>query len=241
MGADLLINERRPLGIFIDKDKFVLGTGGEGDISVVDCRPKDRHLLLKLQMPSINVHKPIVSKLLCGHDERHWFAAEVPRSASNVNHAMQTLKPAVAIRSQQKAGVKADKLNKRHNKGYIRQGEWFFIPTNIFDKCEPFLVFKNEPFRSTGKNHFAEFLARDGGTLVYVNNTLAPNGITEREFNRLSPQVKKHGWTTMTRNAAVYVKGRIRHQDHSPVHLKTWCRVELNREIRGGRFNGFLD
>lgn len=41
-------------------------------VQVIDARPKDRHLLLKVGD----------ARYLMGHDERHWFVAAIPESAA---------------------------------------------------------------------------------------------------------------------------------------------------------------
>ena len=61
---------------------------------------------------------------------------------------------------------------------------------------------------------------------------LFPNGISWEEYRNWSrgnndPRVR---WTTMRRDAGVYVRGRIRHPDHATVVLKGWHRVMPNTE-----------
>ena len=80
-----------------------IGTDGDGEffeirrlsstdaqIEVLDVQPSDRHLLLMVRELTA---KP---KYLCGHDERHWFVAAMPESASvgTVRAAKEALKPA---------------------------------------------------------------------------------------------------------------------------------------------------
>jgi len=90
-------------------------------------RPNQRHLLLMAQDRTTKVK----DKLLCGHDERHWFIATIPdgQSVASVQDAMNALRPEQAIHSLKMQGVKTKHRNRRRNRGYIRQGEWFFIPT----------------------------------------------------------------------------------------------------------------
>jgi hypothetical protein len=40
------------------------------------------------------------------------------------------------------------------------------------------------------------------------------------------------GWRAMTRDAEVYVRGRIRHADHKTVTLNGWHRVYMNTETQ---------
>jgi hypothetical protein len=39
----------------------------------------------------------------------------------------------------------------------------------------------------------------------------------------------------MTRDAVVYVRGRVRHDDHATIRLHDWHRVYLNSEFTTGR------
>ena len=204
---------------------------GDLDFSVVDVQSKDRHLLLAVKDNSGREKQ--VSKFLCGHDERHWFTCAVPnRSTSNVKQAKEELKPGVARRSQDRKGVKTKNRHKRKNKGFIRQGEWFFIPEPDL-KVDKSLILAKEPIsRGRGKPHIVQFLYRSGGETVYVNSTY-PNGISQTEYNKLitsSTKAKRMAWRVMRRGASVYAKGHVRHADHKTLNLKFWHRVELNLE-----------
>jgi hypothetical protein len=59
---------------------------------------------------------------LCGVDEQHLFAAQLPRPVSAVRAAHEVLKPPHVSSAERRAGEAA-----------IRQGEWFFLPIP-FDK-----------------------------------------------------------------------------------------------------------
>ena len=76
---------------------------------MLDAEPADRHLLLLVRENGAK------NKLLCGHDERHWFVAAVPEGAgaSTVASAKEALKPR-EIRSRQR-GLKARERNRRRN------------------------------------------------------------------------------------------------------------------------------
>jgi hypothetical protein len=109
---------------------FDIRTKGAIDFIIPDIQPKDRHLLLMAIIPDENSYKKDgVVKTLCGFDEREFFVAQVPGpKMSNVLTAKHALKPDLAIKSQKKHKVKTSYLNNRSNKGFKRQGEWFFIP-----------------------------------------------------------------------------------------------------------------
>ena len=53
--------------------EIVRQPGDEIEIAVLDVQPADRHLLLLVREGQDK------SKFLCGHDERHWFVAGIPK------------------------------------------------------------------------------------------------------------------------------------------------------------------
>jgi hypothetical protein len=94
-------------------------------LAVVDSQPAERHLLL---LARAGAQK---DKFLCGHDERDWFVAAIPeeRGVRNVATAREALKPAEVRAIQRLVGMKTTLLARRKTDAYLRQGEWFFIPT----------------------------------------------------------------------------------------------------------------
>src|SRR5436305_2281283 len=60
------------------------------ELLAIDVQPKDRHLLLLAKPLNVSGEK---RKFLCGHDERHWFVAGVPKAVSvtDVVGAMEAL------------------------------------------------------------------------------------------------------------------------------------------------------
>ncbi|HET6246274.1 MAG TPA: hypothetical protein VFE47_01145 [Tepidisphaeraceae bacterium] len=203
-------------------------------IDALDVRPKDRHLLLMVAAERDSAH-PVAGekqKFLCGHDERSWFVAAVPgANVSNVVTAMEALKPADVRDSQARNKVKAAHRNLRKNRGFVRQGEWFFIPAALHVDRQ--LVLNDEPLRrgNGGKAHWAEFAFRHGGETVYVNDR-HPNGLTIGQFAQMygNRAAARAGFRIMQRNATVYVKGRISHPDHKTIVLSSWHRVAMNTE-----------
>ena len=229
-----------PVTFNINTDKkgefFTVAVDGAPEdvkLDVIDSAPDLRHLLLMLKDKKEKI------KYLCGHDERHWFVASLPlnNSVKTVEDAIESLKPGAVVEALSKNKVKAKHLGNlkgtryRRNKAFLRQGEWFFIPTDreIPEKY----VLRNEPIRrGRGKPHMCEFLYREGGRDVYVHRIHAPNGVTPDEYKRMikEPNVSEHSWSLMKADAAVFVKGNIKHPDHSTVYLDKWCRVFPNRE-----------
>lgn len=208
------------------------------EVTVSQVLPKDRHLLLlsKTLMPSGKIE---IDRFLCGHDERAWFVAAVPGKVSTVVGAKDSLRPKQVNESLRSSGVSSHKRHKRHNKGYIRQGEWFFIPEPKL-VVSPHVILQNEPIRrGRGKPHVVQEVYRTGGTTVYVN-TANPNGITQVQYNA---QPNKNGWRIMVRDAQVYARGTVRHSDHATITLHGWHSVVLNTESssRSMRHVAFLD
>jgi hypothetical protein len=78
---------------------FDIQADGKADLQVLDVQPRDRHLLLMVRHPADRDGLPdSKEKLLCGHDERHWFVAGVSSSVpvSSVVTAKEALKPDAA-------------------------------------------------------------------------------------------------------------------------------------------------
>ena len=201
-------------------------------LTALDVKPRDRHILLISDDGQ---------RILCGHDERHWFAAGVS-GVSNVDMAKEALKPAAVLESQQKIKLKKKARNTRKNQAFVRQGEWFFIPAPDLLPDE-WVILKKEPIRrGQGKPHMVENVYRRGGTTVYVCPQY-PNGLTNREYKTLvrnDPEKKGLPWQQMARGAQVYAKGRVRHPDHKTIVLPFWHRVLPNREV-GLASVAFLD
>jgi hypothetical protein len=216
--------------------------GAEVEVAVLDLQPRDRHLLLLVREDGEK------HKLLCGHDERHWFVAAIPESApvGTVRQAKEALKPADVQAAQARQGLRSSARGRRKNAAYRRQGEWFFLPAPGFVVDEK-LVLRDEPLRrgNGGKPHWADFCYRTGGETVYVCPRY-PNGVTEAQYRGIlagNPRAKGWGWQTMRRNPGVYVRGRIRHVDHKTVVLHGWHRVLMNTEgeAKAMRNVAFLD
>jgi hypothetical protein len=227
---------------------FEIGVDHDANVRVIDVRPRERHLLLMVDDPQdTNADaRRGKQKFLCGHDERHWFVAAIPESAaaSNVSTAMDALKPDVVREAESRAGVKRRDRNRRKNAAFVRQGEWFFVPTPDLE-VDAQRVVRNEPLqRGLGKPHNAQYCYRTGGELVYVSHQF-PDGVTRVHYERWRRQNRdsKIQFVQMMRNPTVYVKGRITHADHATVVLDRWHRVEMNTETQSKamRHVAFLD
>ena len=215
-------------------------------LDAIDVRPRQRHLLLMAADDADGSPAGAKQKFLCGHDERAWFVAAVPeaRAASNVGEAMDALKPPVVFASMVQNGVRFRDRNRRRTDGFVRQGEWFFIPQpNAWVRDHEIL--KGEPLRrGNGKPHWAEFLARTGGEVVYTNRRdgRVLSWIAYERMVRDNSRLAL-GWTSQRRDMTVLVKGRIAHADHKTIVLPFWHQVVMNTENQSVamRFVSFID
>jgi hypothetical protein len=213
-----------------DGEYFDLRHGTDTEVQVLDVRPHDAHLLLMARRANAGDN----SKFLCGHDERSWFVAAVPESAraSNVQGAKDALKPQEVWDAIRQFRVPLNQRDRRKTKAFLRQGEWFFLPRPWMNVSEK-LALVDEPIRrGAGKPHICQFLYRQGGQTVHVCDRY-PNGLTDVKFNALSQKERdKYSWRVMTRDAVVFVKGKIRHPDHATIRLPYWHQVFMNTETR---------
>jgi len=237
------------LGIETDRrgEHFVLRIGEPViEMTVLQVLPKEKHLLLMVKAIDPKGWL-ILTKFLCGYDERHWFVAGVKQRATDVASAKESLKPDFVKARQSQAAVKTRDRHRRRNEAFVRQGEWFFVPEPNFDPDVAPIV-QHEPIRrGSGKPHMVEELCRMGGITVYVCR-YHPQGLTEDEYRRelLANQMAKNwGWSVMRRDMDVYARGRVTHSDHKTVTLHGWHRVFLSEEVtlNNGQFvrSTFLD
>lgn len=197
---------------------------------VLNADPDARHLVLHIAGPEGG------ERFLCGHDERHWFAAAVGERVSTVRDAKRALLP----KALRQAVLSDRTINTRHNGTFKRQGEWFFVPIN-FDPLKEWGQFEtiltNEPLlrNRNAKPHMCSEVVRFGGTPVvlykgteytlsawdtFLAALRAANG-------RLVGQV-----LNVVKDPEVYVRGPIRHPDHATLDLPGWHRVYANAEMR---------
>jgi hypothetical protein len=249
MGARVRLGERpwrgRPrIDVRTDArgEMFTIDFSGgdtEAEVEVVDVRPRERHLLLLVRGGDEK------SKFLCGHDERHWFVAAVPESArgvTGVTTAMHALQPE-AVQSRL-AGVRPKDRLRRRNDAFVRQGEWFFVPTVVWPEPLAAHVLRDEPLtRGRGKAHTLQFAFRRGGEVVWVSHHQGRT-IGQAAYERLSTDERNRAqFIRMVRDPHLYAKGAVRHPDHATIHLPSWHRVFMNTEqrARAMRHVAFLD
>ena len=219
------------------RERFVVSWDGHChlELQVLHKEKGRRHLLLLVKKESSDGEEK--HRYLCGHDERHWFAATVPNGArgavSTVAKAMEALKPPEVQLSQQRARLRTKVWQRRHNPGFLRQGEWFFVPAPEFE-IDPRLVLHDEPLTRGGKPHRAEWLVRTGGRTVYVSRQ-HPQGLSQaryQEIRRTQPEARFWDWRVMRADPTVHCRGTIRHPDHATLVLPFWHQVHPNTEAK---------
>lgn len=196
------------------------------DVQVLQCGKAERHLLLLVKTGETK------DRFLCGHDEREWFVAAVPGIASTVVQAKLALQPDGVRNAADQAGLSTRERIRRHNRAFLRQGEWFFVPAPGL-RVDPKLVLKNEPIRrGAGKPHMVAEVFRTGGERILICNR-HPNGVSETEYKSIlatTPGAANWGWQRRVRNAAVFARGSVRHRDHATLTLHDWHQVLMNTE-----------
>jgi len=181
--------------------------------------PKERHLLLFTSEGE---------RFLCGHDERHWFVAEITEAVSTVRAAKRVLMPATIL--ERAGSINPSKLDNRRNVVFKRQGEWFFVPAERDLGGQAIL--RNEPLIRNGRSkpHWCEELVRIGGETVYLVEGLAYTEEELRQQVRREPSFRFKRRETRVANPEVYVRGHVSHPDHATIKLEGWHQVIINRE-----------
>lgn len=218
-------------------------------VQVLDYDSNLRQMLLFISSPRIsdtwNKGKGVTlidkrdrvnERLLVGRDEMHWFVAGVT-VAKNIREAFALLRPQAVTVSMNRNGVKNKEWNKRKTKGFVRQGEWFFVPVN-FQEDKTTVVHKNEPIRRQGgKPHFVEEVVRFGGETIY---TRGDQILTSASFEKI-PADERHFWRQQVRGARVLGRGKVKHPDHHTVILNGWHEIHLSTESGNISSNAFID
>lgn len=231
MGAKVKVRDLPQNRVTLDiqqkkEEIFDLGIGPQSRVQVVDIQPKDRHLLLLTESEGMKQH------WLCGHDERHWFIAAIPRPVRDVRTAKEALRPAPVEQKLARTKRGEKKKDRRRSDAFVRQGEWFFVPTDFEPPAH--LVLRNEPLLRSGRNrtvraHMMEYAYRLPGRTVYVG--LRGQTYTEEQFVAMSNIDRRRARIrVMSEVAALYAKGKISHIDHATIKLSTWHKVEMNTE-----------
>lgn len=241
-------NDKKGEHFVMNVNKNKIGSDGV-ELHVLDFDKKLVQMLLMVKEPIVNAKGMITGyrndKLLCGHDERHWYVASVKPEATNIHTAFESLKPDRVKEVQKK--VNPRKRNRRHNPAFIRQGEWFFIPVDFIPDYKPEEIRRNEPIsRPGGSPHRVEEVLRFGGEKVYVRRNKIysekefENLMATKPLNEKGDPLRPNEFEIRYRGARVLGRGTVRHRDHKTVHLKGWYEIHLSTEARTNA-NSFLD
>jgi len=215
----------------VQKDKcgeyFEIIKSKDVTVGILDADRKDRHMLVALNRANVN------QKFLMGHDETHLFVAAVDRNVTTLEDAKESLKPQVVRDEQRLKRVKKRKVNKRRNKAFVRQGEWFFLPRPHV-KVDRSMILKNEPITrgDNSKPHMVQEMFRQGGESVMVCSR-HPQGLTKAEYYRLvkeNPAAENWVWRSTVRNPKAYARGKVTHPDHSALCLLVWHEIVMSNE-----------
>lgn len=218
-----------PLAIDVKTDRrgeffeFTLGPQPP-EVRLLQIQPQARHLLLFTELGE---------RFLCGHDERHWFVAAIDAPVSTVREAKQSLMPEM-LRTQV-GQLPFDDIDNRCNGHFLRQGEWFFVP--VRKRVPDWFILREEPLQRNprSKPHICEELYREGGKRVYIvfNQHGDSRVFPEKAYlmrKEKNPDFDRFGVQIRVADPTVFVRGTVRHADHTTIHLRGWHRVFLNGE-----------
>ena len=203
---------RRPLDdyFFVDivtrrqrEQRFRIFADDQATLQLLDKRPASRHLLLQVRAEPAD--RKVSDTYLLGHDERQLFVLH-SNAVTSVRDALEALKPA-AVRLAERKGTKA-----------IRQGDWFFIqaPSNFRVRSD-MIVHRNEMI---GGPNAMRWQIRVGHPHVAEEQALVFGAVRRRGGTR---------WIVMENQLIeIYVRGKIRHEEHSTVELRSWHRAVQN-------------
>lgn len=155
-------------------------------VAALDVKRKQRHLVLDVtgRLGVTGRQSPTIGRYLCGHDERHWFVSPlaIEQQTMTVRGAMESLKPRLVLRAQQRLGVKS-RLHRRKTAAYVRQGEWFFLPRPMMHVGEQAIA-GGQLARPGGKPHLAQWFYQPAGS----NDTFVRGAISHPDHATLHLQ-----------------------------------------------------
>ena len=172
----ILTGLRFEIDVIADRrgDLFDLRVPRDGTVimRVDDIERRERQLLLAVRNPT----QKWSQSFLCGHDERDWFIAALPKKpeATNVKEAFEALKPRAVLVEQERKAISRRQRLRRHTSAYHRQGEWFFVPRPNL-AVEPRRIRHNDVLaRERAAPHIVEWLYRPtGSTALFARGSVS--------------------------------------------------------------------
>lgn len=160
---------------------------------------------------------------LMGRDERQLFIAELRSPATTVKQAHNSLKSEDVTFAEGRAPGKT-----------LRQGEWFFVnpmqeELDMLEKAirdKRVIVARKVDLRGALANDVSGRWRRPTRPDRRIG---AGNPHVADEVVTFAPTVLEHGFP-VRRRMDVYVRGSVRHVDHTTLKLKTWRKVIRNNE-----------
>lgn len=151
--------------------------------------------------------------------KRNFYLAQLPEGVTptTVDEALELLKPEGLPES-----------------GWLRQGEWFFIPK---PGLKPVVEGENVLVKES-KISWNE--TKPGVPIISADAKEARDQLDRVEWGRM----RRHRATRMYINGAVYVSGMVRDEEHSALKLgdgKTWFEVVRNRATGSWGAGGTVD
>ncbi len=198
------------------EQRFRIFADDHATLQLLDKRPATRHLLL--QVRSQPFERKVVDTYLLGHDERQLFVLHSD-SVTSIREAIEALKPPV-VRWAERRGRKV-----------IRQGDWFFIPAPTNFRVLPNMILhQNE--RIGGPNAF-RWRIRVGHPHIAEEQVLV--------FDTIRRRVGSDWVPTPNQLVDIFVRGKIRHEEHATIELRSWHRAVQNTPADTPATLGYLD
>jgi len=164
-----------------------------------------------------------VRHYLMGRDERQLFIAELRSPATTVKQAHDSLKSEDVTFAEGRAPGKT-----------LRQGEWFFVNPTPEELAMLEQAIKDKRTIVARKVDLRGAMARNDVSgrwrrSTKVTRNVGGNPHVADEVVTSVPAVLEHGFPVRQR-MEVYVRGAVRHVDHTTIKLKTWRKVIRNNE-----------
>lgn len=146
---------------------------------------------------------------LMGVDERQLFISQISQPVTTVDQARRCLGSTIQFAEGKRKGSSID-----------RQGEWFFLETNRYQRDYLENLIKKHLIAVHKKVAIGQFAGRSG----------KPHTVDELvvlENNKVLGLLE-HGFPV--RNRQIYIRGAVRHSDHKTVRFSEWREVIANNE-----------